>query len=126
MIFSQFVMFIKNAWHYRRVLSNDCWYDHGYLLSWIDAKLENMENNWVNAHYENSEEEVGYLCNLRSDLKLLIDDTFEDDIFDAYDGDSMELSSDNIQEMIAHADERREIVIERFFNNLKEYRRLWD
>jgi len=69
---------IKNFWYYRKVIYNDRWYDHFFLLEMMEVKLRNMVDNWDKAHYANSEVEKLQMEKAISLLKQLKDDNFLD------------------------------------------------
>lgn len=44
---------LSNYWKYRKIIWQDRWYDHDYLLYLIEFKLQDMEKHWgVDTHYE--------------------------------------------------------------------------
>lgn len=46
-----FIYGIQNLWKWKSVAWNDRWFDHSFLITVIKFKLQDMINNWDNAHY---------------------------------------------------------------------------
>jgi len=70
---------IKNFWFYRKVIYNDRWFDHSYMLILMEKKLEQMDKGWDHAHYLNSEVQQKEMQEARILLKKLITDDFLED-----------------------------------------------
>ncbi len=55
--FYSFFDSLSNFWKYRSLIWNDRWYDHSFLHHILRFKLNDMAENWSDAHYVGCEYE---------------------------------------------------------------------
>lgn len=72
---------LQNLWKYRKVVWQDRWYDHRYLMTMLRFKLQDMHDNWDNSHYLEHNREKADIALMLS----LIDKYNELSDFDSYD-----------------------------------------
>jgi hypothetical protein len=73
----EFFRGVKNFWTFRKDIFRFRWYDSGFLHQVIRSRLNNMADNWHQAHYVNSENEEKELRELVAMLDLI--DVLEDE-----------------------------------------------
>jgi len=67
---------LKNLWFYRKIIWNDRWFDHSYLLRMMEIKLQNMSQNWDKSIYVDWEKDKATIDEALILLNLLIEDQF--------------------------------------------------
>jgi len=78
-----FFVGIENLRKWRKIIWNDRWWDHAFMMEILEFKLKDMESNWgTNTHYVGDLDEKETLKKLLDDISWM--NNPENELIDGY------------------------------------------
>lgn len=73
----------KNFWYYKKIIYQDRWYDHYFLIRLINTKLQHMVDHWDESHYVGSNFTKGRIEVMRRRI-VSLEEKLDDLAYDFY------------------------------------------